>query len=216
MKQPVIFDMDGVLLDTERLIWRCWGETEGEFGITGTQAVLRTLFGTNQENFSRQMKAHYGQDFPYDAFHEAYRSRFFAITDAEGVPVKKGARELLDYLKGEGAPLAVASSTRREVVERELESAGLLYYFDHIVGGRDIAKSKPAPDIYLLACRRLGADPADCYGIEDSYNGVRSVHNAGMHPIMVPDQLPPTAEMEQLAAIFPDLLALRDFWKEGD
>lgn len=215
MKHPVIFDMDGVLLDTERLIWRCWGETEPEFGITGTQKVLEGMFGTDQANFCRQMKKHYGEDFPYEAFHEAYRGRFFHIVDTEGMPVKTGVRELLDYLKGEGVKIGVASSTRREAVERELSSAGLLSYFDDITGGRDIAKGKPAPDIYLLACRRLGVEPENSIGIEDSYNGIRSVHAAGMVPIMVPDQLPPTAEMREMARIFPDLLAVRD-WLKGE
>lgn len=211
----VIFDMDGVLLDTERLIWRCWGETESEFGITGAQKVLEGMFGTDQSNFCRQMKRHYGADFPYEAFHTAYRNRFFEIVRTEGMPVKTGVREVLAFLKETGSKIGVASSTRTATVRQELERAGILDDFDDVLGGDTITHGKPAPDIYLLACQRLGAVPSESYGIEDSYNGIRSVYRAGMRPIMVPDQLPPTPEMESIAQVFPDLLAVRDAWKEG-
>lgn len=213
MKGAVIFDMDGVLLDTEGLIWRCWGETESDFGITGTQAVLRTLFGTDQKNFSRRMKEVYGAAFPYEDFHIAYRDRFFHIVETEGMPVKKGAEELLTWLKENGIKTGVASSTRKAVVEKELGSAGLLPYFDDVLGGDSIRRGKPEPDIYLLACQRLDVRPEESWGIEDSYNGVRAVFRAGMKAIMVPDQLPPTEEMCRLACVLPDLLAVRELLK---
>lgn len=213
MRGAVVFDMDGVLLDTEGLIWRCWGETEGDFGITGTQGVLRTLFGTDQNNFCRRMKEVYGGEFPYEDFHIAYRNRFFHIVETEGMPVKKGAKELLVWLKAHGVKTGVASSTKKATVEKELGSAGLLPYFDDVLGGDSIQRGKPEPDIYLMACQRLGASPEESWGIEDSYNGVRAVSRAGMRAIMVPDQLPPTEEMRGLARVLPDLLAVRELLK---
>ena len=99
----------------------------------------------------------------------------------------------------ENIKTAVASSTRRELVTRELKEGGLLSYFDEIVCGDMVKRSKPEPDIYLEACRRLQERSEDCYAIEDSYNGIRSAKRAGMHPIMVPDQAAPTEEMEELA-----------------
>ena len=133
-------------------------------------------------------------------------------SDHAGLPLKKGAVELLSWLKEQNALLALASSTKRSLVIQELTDAGLLDYFSVITGGDQISHSKPDPEIYLKACEKLGIDPKEAYAVEDSYNGIRSAFSAGMKPLMVPDLLPPTGEMEEKAhRIFDDLLEVRDF-----
>ena len=155
-----------------------------------------------------------GPDFPYEEFRKDTSNRFHEIEETEGLPVKKGARELLSWLKESGANVGLASSTRSETVIRQLTHAGLIQYFDVIVGGEMAKKSKPEPDIYLEACKRMGITPESAYGVEDSYNGMRSLHAAGLHPIMVPDLLEPNEEMQSLAEIIlPDLLEVRDYLK---
>ena len=126
--------------------------------------------------------------------------------------VKPGARELLTHLREQGAGIGLASSTRMELVKGELESVDLFRYFDQVITGDLLERSKPAPDIYLMACRALEVAPEEAWAIEDSYNGIRSAAAAGMKAIMVPDLLPPTPEMEALAtAILPDLAAVERY-----
>lgn len=120
----------------------------------------------------------------------------------------------MSWLKESGANVGLASSTRSETVIRQLTHAGLIQYFDVIVGGEMAKKSKPEPDIYLEACKRMGITPESAYGVEDSYNGMRSLHAAGLHPIMVPDLLEPNEEMQSLAeVILSDLFEVRDYLK---
>lgn len=121
----------------------------------------------------------------------------------------------MEYLKAQSIPMALASSTRLQVVTQELQQAGLYEYFRAVVGGDQLKRSKPAPDIYLAACEKLGVEPADAYAIEDSYNGIRASHSAGMRPIMVPDLLPATEEMyEKSIAVLDNLVMVKDFFKE--
>ena len=127
--------------------------------------------------------------------------------------MKTGVRELLSYLKKNSIPIALASSTRLEVVTQELKQAGLYEYFGVVMGGDQLKRSKPEPDIYLMTCEKLGVRPICTYAIEDSYNGIRSAYSAGMKPIMVPDMLPPTEEMrEKSVVVLDDLLQVRDWF----
>lgn len=121
-------------------------------------------------------------------------------------------RELLQYLKEEKIPVGLASSTRLAAVEEELKQAGLYDYFRVVVGGDQLKRSKPEPDIYLMACEKMGISPENAYAVEDSYNGIRAAYSAGMMPIMVPDLLPATEEMrEKSIAVFDDLLQVKRF-----
>lgn len=124
-------------------------------------------------------------------------------------------RELLQYLKEEKIPVGLASSTRLAAVEEELKQAGLYDYFRVVVGGDQLKRSKPEPDIYLMACEKMGISPENAYAVEDSYNGIRAAYSAGMMPIMVPDLLPATEEMrEKSIAVFDDLLQVKRFFVE--
>ena len=205
----LIFDMDGLILDTERLVCRCWHELGETYGLTDIDELFLATVGTTRKHTSEMLLAHYGADFPEAAFSADVSRLFHSIADAEGIPVMAGAREALEWASAHGYHIGLATSTRQVIAEQEMKQADLYQYFDYILGGDRIARSKPFPDIYAAACRDMGVVPSDAFAIEDSYNGIRAASKAGMQPIMVPDILPPTEEMQQLChAILPNLTAL--------
>ncbi len=209
---PVIFDMDGVIFDSERVLLESWQVVAARHGIEDIEGTLRHCFGVNV-NVSRQIYFdRYGADFPLDDYKEEMRAIFRTRCPGGYPPVKAGAREILLFLRERGVPLALASSTRSEIVRSELAQAGLLEFFQVVIGGDQIARSKPEPDIFLAAARALGRPPEECFVIEDSFNGVRAACAAGTRPIMVPDMVPPDGEMEEKTeVILPSLDAARDY-----
>lgn len=205
-KPALIFDMDGVILDTEQVVRRSWNLAAKDYGLENSDSVFLLTVGTTWKHTYHILHQHYGTDFPAEEFHSALSKRYHTIEKTEGVPVKTGARELLQWAKQNGFRLGLASSTQQSIVERELGKENLLQYFDYVLGGDRIARSKPFPDIYETACRDMQIPPAEAFAIEDSYNGIRSSHAAGMMPVMIPDLLPPTEEMRQLShSIFASL-----------
>lgn len=210
--KAIVFDMDGVLFDTERLCKDSWVAIAGEQGIPDMEEVFPRCIGCNNTDTKRIILDHYGEDFPYTEFAAQASKWFWREIEEKGLPWKKGVRELLEYLKQEGYLIGLASSTKRSSVISHLERAGILAYFDGVVGGDQLLHSKPEPDIYLMACRELGVEPGEAIAIEDSYNGIRSAYRAGMRPVMVPDMLPSTSEMEELSdAVLDDLLQVMEY-----
>lgn len=211
----IVFDMDGVLIDSERLVLKAWQHVGGEQGLPDLSPLFHKALGTTHAHTATLFASAFGDDFDYIDFRDRVRSYFYDVLTVNGAPLKRGVKELLQWLKDEGWSIGLASSTREVGVRLNLERTGLLGYFDVIVGGDMLKASKPAPDIYLLACQKLGADPLTSYAVEDSYNGIRSAHAAGMHALMVPDMVPADDEMRRLSrAVLPDLLAVRD-WLES-
>lgn len=211
----VIFDMDGVIFDSERLVLSCWEKVGEKYGFQGIDEVFLPCIGTNEVKTKEIVMDYYGQDFPYETFRQEASVLFHERVDLDGLPVKKGVREILDYLKEQEIPTAVASSTRLEAVSGELKQAGLYEYFKVVMGGDQLKRSKPEPDIYLMTCEKMDVIPSRAYAIEDSYNGIRSSFRAGMRPIMVPDMLPATEEMRQKSvAVLDDLLMVRGYLQE--
>lgn len=214
--EAVIFDMDGVIFDSETLVMETWTEVARRHGIKHIERVCRECLGTNAAVSKMVFLEHYGQDFPYDSYKKEMSALFHERAAGGKLRQKPGIKDLLAFLKEHGIKTAVASSTRREVVCRELEEGELLQWFDQIICGDMVKRSKPEPDIYLKACEVLDVLPERAYAIEDSYNGIRAAYRAGLKPIMVPDMAEPTAEMERLTeCILPSLMLVKDFLEKS-
>ncbi len=214
-QKVVIFDMDGVIFDSEKLVLDSWEAVGGKYGIPDVGKILTDCIGTSKAKTQEIIYEHYGKDFDFEKYSKEASQLFHAHVRESGLPMKKGVRELLQYLKEEKIPVGLASSTRLAAVEEELKQAGLYDYFRVVVGGDQLKRSKPEPDIYLMACEKMGISPENAYAVEDSYNGIRAAYSAGMMPIMVPDLLPATEEMrEKSIAVFDDLLQVKRFFVE--
>lgn len=210
--KAVVFDMDGVIFDSEVLVIETWEEIARLHGISNVEKVCRQCLGTNAQATKQIFLNNYGPDFPYDEYKKEMSALFHDRAAGGKLKQKPGIKEILSFLKEHRIKTAVASSTREEVVRKELEEGGLLPWFDKIVCGDMVSRSKPAPDIFLKACEVLDVSPSEAFAIEDSYNGIRAANGAGMRPIMVPDLAVPTEEMETLAeCILPSLLEVKDY-----
>lgn len=208
----VVFDMDGVIFDSERAVMQCWKEVASRHNIPDIEKAILACTGTTMVRTREIMLNLYGADFPYDEYARESSAIFHSRYDGGRLPMKPGVKELLTFLKERGKKIALASSTRQQVVTDELRDAGIIEYFDRIICGDMVSRSKPAPDIFLKACEELNVSPSDSYAIEDSYNGIRAAHAGGLHPIMVPDLLPADEEMQSLAEIvLPSLTSVMEY-----
>lgn len=205
-KEAVIFDMDGVIFDSETLVFHCWNVVAEKYGINNVEEACRECLGINAAETKERFLKHYGADFPYDEYKREMSELFHKTAADGGLEVKQGVRELLSFLKEHHYKIALASSTRKAVVESQLTAAGLIDYFDEIICGDMVKNSKPEPEIYLTAAERIKVSPDKSYAIEDSYNGIRSAYSAGMDVIMVPDMLPANEEMEKICCNILDSL----------
>lgn len=210
--KAVVFDMDGVIFDSERAVMQCWEEVASRHNIPDIEKAILACTGTTMVRTREIMLNLYGADFPYDEYARESSAIFHSRYDGGRLPMKPGVKELLTFLKEHDKKIALASSTRQQVVTDELRDAGIIEYFDRIICGDMVSRSKPAPDIFLKACEELNISPSDSYAIEDSYNGIRAAHAGGLHPIMVPDLLPADEEMQSLAEIvLPSLTSVMEY-----
>lgn len=213
--KAVVFDMDGVLFDTERICRDSWLETARKRGLPGMDEIFPRCIGLNSNGSRKIVTQAYGGDFDYDDFRREASDWFWDYIDKNGVPIMPGAEALLLWLKENGWILGLASSTRQASVASCLERSGLDRFFPVVVTGDMVEYSKPRPDIYLLACSRLGIEPGEAYAVEDSPNGIRAASAAGMLPLMVPDMIPPDQEMRELSfRIFENLNQVLLYLKE--
>ena len=212
--QAVVFYMDGVIFDTERLVIEFWKEVAKKHNIPNVEHTCIQCLGTNRVRTREIFLENYGADFPYDPYRAEVTELFNTHYKGVPLPTKPGIRELLNYLQEQDIKVGLASSTAQHLVRDEIGTAGLLPYFQTLVCGDMVEHSKPAPDIFLKACEILNADPTKSIAIEDSFNGIRSAHCAGMTPIMVPDQVQPTDEIRTLAFhVMPSLLDVLNWLK---
>ncbi|MDE6673437.1 MAG: HAD family hydrolase [Acetatifactor sp.] len=211
--EAVIFDMDGVLFDTEKLCMDSWIAIAEERDMPDMEVFFPRCIGRNMTDTRMLFNEFYGDTYDYEEFRKQASAWFHGYIEENGVPVKTGVRELLEYLRRGGYKIGLASSTSRPSVEELLERAGIREYFQGLITGDMVEHSKPRPDIYLMACEGLGVNPAQTMAIEDSPNGIRAAHAAGMIPVMVPDLIAPDREMwEKSSLICGDLLEVIRFF----
>ena len=200
MIKAVVFDMDGVIFDSEKLYRKHWMITGAEYGIAEDEMrhLCDLLAGATKDQNAKTMKSRFGEDFDYDTFRAKTMERMDAEVLRDGVDLKPGVLELFQYLKENGYKIGLATSTQQDRAQRNLKNAGIFEVFDKIVYGSMVEHGKPEPDIYLKACRELGVEPSEAIGIEDSINGVKSSSAAGLYTIMVIDLIQPTEEVKSL------------------
>ena len=206
----VVFDMDGLLLDSERPIRDAWLHAAAELGTPIGEADYLSVVGLNHTDSQARMLALFGGDGDRLAAAGARAAAWLAARapDAAFAP-KPGARRLLDALRGAGVPCAVASSTAHGLVRRRLHAAGLLDYFRAVCGGDEVARGKPEPDLYALALQRLDATAAAAIAFEDSGHGVRAALAAGLAVVAVPDlKAPEPVWQARCLAVLPSLDAV--------
>lgn len=196
--EALIFDMDGLLLDSERIVQRSWESAGNELGILHMGERIYHTLGMNAASRREYFAGAVCADFLHEEFTQRTRQYFYEIVEKEGLPLKTGAKELLSYAKKEGYKLGLATSSRKEYAKKALENSGVFAYFDGAVFGDMVSRSKPEPEIYQKACEQLQVFPQNSIAFEDAPGGIRSAHAAGLHPIMIPDLVQPTEEIRAL------------------
>ena len=189
LPEAVVFDMDGLMLDSERAINECMARAASDLGHELPASLWLQMIGGGDGLCRRLLTERIGADATVELLARA-EAMYDVVADA-GIAHRPGIIDLLDWLVARGIPRAVATSTRRPLAMRKLAAAGLLPYFDAVATSSDVAAPKPAPDVYLLAASKLGVAPARCLVLEDSPTGVRAALAAGMTPVQVPDMLVP-------------------------
>ncbi|MEF2482074.1 HAD family phosphatase [Vibrio mimicus] len=191
--QAAIFDMDGLLLDTERVCMRVFQEACVACEVPFYEEVYLSVIGCNAKTINGILSQAYGDDLP--RLHNEWRQRYNAVVMHEAIPHKEGVVALLEWLKARSIPLAVATSTQKEVALVKLQLADLDAYFDIITTGCEVTQGKPHPEIYLLAAQRLGVEPELCLAFEDSNNGIKAAMAAKMQAFQIPDLVKPSSEV---------------------
>lgn len=213
--RAVVFDMDGLLFDTERMYETAFVSACGELGHAADRDVFCRLVGAPWATGRRFLLEHYGADFRVDELTEVWQGHFALLAEV-GLPLKPGALELLALLDELNLPRAIATSSSHDTVAHHLAVHSLAARFHAVVAEGDYALGKPAPDPFLLAARRLGVDPRDCLALEDSPHGVRAAAAAGMMTVMVPDIVMPDAELRSLCRVVTSLHEVRDLLPKSD
>ena len=196
--EALLFDMDGLLIDSERIVQKSWELAGRDLGYRNVGQIIYRTLGMNRVRRDLYFKETYGGDFPCDVFAER-SSRYFYEIASGGVPVKDGARDLLEYAKSHGYKLAVATSSRRAYAEKVLKDIDIYRYFDGMVTGDMVEHSKPDPEVYLKASALVNTEPDRCIALEDAPAGIRAAHAAGTIPVLIPDLLEPPVEIAELA-----------------
>jgi len=193
--QAAIFDMDGLLLDTERVCQQAFRDTCEFLSLPFFEEVYLSIIGCNAVGIEKILSAGYGHLISYETLRKEWMSRYNPIVKTQPIPVKEGVIELLTWLKFNKIPMAVATSTHYELATTKLKFAGLYDYFEHLSTGCEVQQGKPHPEIFLLAAKRLNVDPESCLAFEDSNNGVRSAVAAQMQVFQIPDLVAPCTEV---------------------
>lgn len=208
--KAAIFDMDGLILDSERTVLNIWEKIGEKYGFENIRAYGISVIGKNKKATIDEFERVYGESgVPYE---KELRAVYNEMAQKGEVPLKPNTLELLNAMKSAGMKIAIASSSTREEITSQLGTLGALELFDAIVSGDQVTRSKPDPEIFLKACDALNVKSEESLGLEDSYNGVRSCKASGLYTIMVPDLIAPNDEMKDLAdIILPSLKDVQAF-----
>lgn len=205
MKKGAIFDQDGLMFDTEAIFTQAWAQAAKQLDIKLPEGFRTAVSGSSGEGMRQIIRAWIPNADPDALMALTYRISY--DIQSHTLPEKPGLHEILEFFRSQGIKMAVASSSHREPINRNLERSGIRPYFDTVISGEDVSHGKPAPDAFLLAAAGLGLDPSDCYVFEDSFNGVRAGRAAGCFTVMIPDLFQPDQEIARYYdACFPDLL----------
>lgn len=209
-----IFDMDGLMLDTEKLLVRFWREAAAEYGYSMTDENVFEIRSLSRKYSIPLLKGIFGEDFPFNEV----RSRRIVLMndyiDKYGFEVKKGLFELLDFLRENKYLIAVATATDRERAESYLKKIDAYKYFDAVICGDMVTNGKPEPDIYITASEELGLPAEECAAFEDSPNGIKSAYSAGCKVIMIPDLTQPDEQVKPLlSGVYESLDKAVDFFR---
>lgn len=214
MLQGIVFDMDGVLFDTESLYNTSFRLVAKELQIDEIEKLIKECVGLNHNDMRLHAEANY-PSVPFETFMEKGMIIFNGLLE-EGIPLKEGTKEILTYLSNTDLKIGIASSSSYKSVMEHLEQSGLTSCFRVVIGGDMVTHSKPKPDIYLKACKELEIEPEHSIAVEDSINGIKSAYSAGLKTVMIPDQLPPTDEVKPMIyQKFDSLLGLQQFLLEN-
>lgn len=213
----VIFDMDGLMFDTERVFINAWDYAGERIGIGKAGFMVYKTLGMNIVASYNVWKEEFGDKYNQEELRKYTKKFLQKYYEENTVPVKKGLYTLLEYLQSINSKMVVASSSPGWEVDKHLKDAGVKEYFIDIVCGDMIENSKPAPDIYLKACKIIGAAPDTCYALEDSKNGLLSAYRAGCRPLMVPDLWQPDEEvLKIIIGKYEDLEQVKTAFEKGE
>lgn len=198
MIKAVIFDMDGTLIDTEKYYRIAWKYALESFGYHPTEEQLLMFRSLGRPFSSAYLKKTFGEELEYEQVRKVRQGRFNELVETQGIQLKLGAKEILTFLREKHIVTAIATCTNIERANQYLKQIGLYDLLDRVISASMVETGKPAPDIYLYACKELGLNPANCMAVEDSPNGIHSAHDAGCNVVMVPDQSPADDEIRKV------------------
>ena len=216
MLKGAIFDMDGLMIDTEKLYLKFWILSAKDFGYDMKPEHVYAIRSMARKYSIPKIKSFLGEDCPTEEI-RAHRTELMRdYINEHGLEVKKGLFQLLDYLRDNGIKMAVATATPLSRTTEYLQKIGAAEYFSAVICGDMVETGKPAPDIYLTAAKELGLPPHECAAFEDSPNGIKAAHAAGCHPIMIPDMTPPDEEIKpMLAAVYDSLDMATEYFERS-
>lgn len=218
MIEGAVFDMDGLMFDTERLVYRVWKEVMEKNGFFYDFSAYKQTIGRRTAYTKKLYETWYGKNFCYEELRRQANILFRDSIDRNGVPVKKGLYALLEHLKSHRFKIALATSTGSATAMDLLERANVTGYFDAFVCGNMVQNGKPHPEVFLTAAQELSLPPENCIALEDSINGIKAAYAANMKPLMIPDLLEPNEEIKpMLYAVCENLEeAIACFYTEPD
>ncbi len=204
----VIFDLDGTLIDTEKLYRKYWPMALADYGYELSDERALMLRSLGRPFAPAQFKEWYGEDFDYNLVRKRRKEYVEGYIEKNGVELRPGVKEILEYLRDKKITVAIATATDYERTDKYLNMTGIREYFEHIICATMVEHGKPAPDIYEYACSKLNANPSDCFAVEDAPNGVKSAYAAGLNVIFVADQAPADDSIKDM--LYADLPIISD------